>query len=122
MKPPTNQLDFPFTIENLMRLLVDGGSEQRNFTHYQIADWCLRMSNQFHDEDCEDSFDHGLSIAADVECQWDLYLANTYSLHELKDLDHDLVSIPLEWFVQWRLELTKTANKSCKATGDNVSS
>jgi hypothetical protein len=121
MNLPSTQLELPFTIENLKGLLVDGASEPRNFTHYQIADWCLRMSNQFHDEDCEESFDHALSIAADVECQWDLHLANSYSLHELQNLDPDLVSLPHEWFTQWLVELNKKANKQAHPTAGNVS-
>jgi hypothetical protein len=107
MNLPASQLELPFSIQNLRRLLVDGSSEPRDFTHYQIAEWCERMSNRFHDEDCEELFDYALSIAADVECQWDLYLANTYSLHELQQLDLDSVSLPTEWFSQWLSELNQ---------------
>ena len=69
--------------------------------HYQIADWCLRMSNKFHDEDCDEAFDHALSIAASVECQWDLFLPNAYSTQELEKLDFDSVCLPHDWFTDW---------------------
>ena len=44
-------------------------------------------------------------IAADVDCQWDLYLINTYSLKELQQLDFSTIKLPLEWFEDWRSEL-----------------
>ena len=110
MKPPAEPLELPFTVESLEQVLADGASGNGKFTHYQIADWCLRMSNQFHDEDCADSFDRALSIACTVECQWDLYLVNSYPLAKLRELDPDSVSLPRDWFKEWHLDLTQTAN------------
>jgi hypothetical protein len=37
--------------------------------------------------------------------KWDLYLANTYSLEQLRELDLDRVRLPLEWFPEWLAQL-----------------
>ena len=38
---------------------------------------------------------------ADVDAQWDLFLANTYTFDELRILDYNSVRLPKEWFVDW---------------------
>ncbi|RRN67738.1 hypothetical protein EI200_21725 [Peribacillus simplex] len=45
------------------------------------------------------------SVARDIECQWDLYLINTYSDKELRTLDLSQVSLPQEWLLKWFEEL-----------------
>jgi len=37
-----------------------------------------------------------MPILADIETQWDLYLANTYSLSQLQQLDFEAVKLPVE--------------------------
>ena len=101
MKPPRNQLGLEFEIEVLNSLLRDGASDAGVHSHYQIADWCLRMSNRFHDDDCEEAFDHALSIAATVECQWDLFVASKYSTKDQQEVDPDKIFLPREWFADW---------------------
>lgn len=45
-------------------------------------------------------------ILGDISAQWDLYLANTFSLIELQQLDFSKIKLPLEWFEDWLKELT----------------
>ena len=54
------------------------------------------------DKDDSPTMARVLSIAANVSCQWDLYLANTYSLKQLQALDFADVRLPLDWFDAWR--------------------
>lgn len=64
------------------------------------------MHMTFLDSDNTSEFDRAISIAADVDCQWDLYLANTYKLQELQKLDFAAVRLPPEWFQDWLMKLT----------------
>lgn len=48
--------------------------------------------------------EHG--ILEDISAQWDLFLANTFSLKELQQLDFSKVKLPIEWFEGWLKELT----------------
>ena len=43
----------------------------------------------------------GYSTLTDVETQWDLYLANTYSIIELQTRDFEREQMPKEWFDDW---------------------
>ena len=46
-----------------------------------------------------------IDVAGDVEVQWDLYLANTYTLSELQALDFSRVELPRVWFTEWTNKL-----------------
>jgi hypothetical protein len=63
---------------------------------------------QFLDTDESPDFDAGIRIAADVDCQWDLFLANTYTLEHLRQLDFAAVRLPTDWFLDWRKQLKNT--------------
>lgn len=71
------------------------------FTHKQIAEWCDRFWCQYLDVDAEPEIESLLSTLTDVETQWDLYLANTYSTKELQAEDFESEQMPKEWFNDW---------------------
>lgn len=102
-------IPLPFTIESL-RTILNWGEHHENseYTHQQIAHWCDLMHMKYIDTDESPDFDRALSIAADVDCQWDLYLANTYQLKELQELDFSKVKLPIEWFADWLEQLEGT--------------
>ena len=103
---PCNEIELPFTIESLRKVLSCGlDPDNAPYTHQEIAHWCDRMQMMFLDTDEEPEFDHAISIAADVDCQWDLYLANTYSLKELQGLNFAEVKLPVEMFSGWLKQL-----------------
>ncbi|MEK5209774.1 hypothetical protein [Psychrobacillus sp. FSL H8-0510] len=56
-------------------------------------------------EDLNDRDELAFVIAREIECQWDLYLINTYSVKELRTLDLSQVSLPQEWLLKWLKEL-----------------
>jgi hypothetical protein len=45
-------------------------------------------------------------IARDIECQWDLFLGEIYSLQELRK-DQSNVELPHSWFIEWSRQLSK---------------
>jgi hypothetical protein len=63
------------------------------------------MHMQFLDTDDAPAMDAAIRIAADVNCQWDLFLANSYTLDQLRQLDFTGVRLPTEWFLDWQRQL-----------------
>ena len=60
---------------------------------------------QFLDTDEAPELEAAIRVAADVDCQWDLFLANTYTLSQLRELDFSVVRLPVDWFVDWLNQL-----------------
>jgi hypothetical protein len=75
--------------------------ESSPYTHKQIAEWCDRFWCQYLDVDVEPEIESLLPTLTDVETQWDLYLANTYSIEELQTGDFEREQMPKEWFNDW---------------------
>ncbi len=98
-------ISLPLSIESLRALLTYGGSADSPFTHQQIKDWAFRFWWECNEGSLAEVDDAMLSLAADVaydvHAQWDLFLANTYSLAELQRLDFALVELPRAWFLEW---------------------
>lgn len=46
-----------------------------------------------------------MPILADVETQWDLFLANSFTLQELQSLNFAEIRLPTEWFNEWLRQL-----------------
>jgi len=42
-----------------------------------------------------------VGVAEDVSVQWELYLANTYTLEQLQSLQFSTDTLPVEWFQGW---------------------
>ncbi len=53
------------------------------------------------DKDAPHEVERVLPILAEVDAQWDLHLANTYTFEELIILDLSQVRLPKAWFVDW---------------------
>ena len=106
MSAPTQTELPPFTREQAIRMLRLGeASPDSPFTHRQIARWCERFWCSYIDVDVSPEFELLLSVLEDVDCQWDLFLANTYPFEELRTMDLDLVSMPALWFSEWLRKL-----------------
>ncbi|KOP28816.1 hypothetical protein ACV3PA_13010 [Exiguobacterium acetylicum] len=82
-----------------------------NITHEELADWCYRyMTDVYHNDhyyiatDGRGSYPLGKQAAEvvnDIDAQWDLYLANSYSLNELQTIDLATICLPREWLEKW---------------------
>ena len=107
------QIPLSFNIESVCQILEWGASpDTAPWTHQEIAHWCDQMHMQFLDCDETPGLDAAIRIAADVDCQWDLFLANSYTLTELRELDFSSIRLPAEWFDDWRKQLTGVATRS----------
>jgi hypothetical protein len=95
-------VDLPYTPESVLAVLrwgaIPGSSP---YTHREIADWCDQFWCKFMDVDSPAEIERLMPILADIDVQWDLFLANTYTLERLRTLNLDDVKLPVEWFADW---------------------
>lgn len=94
-------IPLPLTKASLMTLLRYGRDcENAPFTHQEIAWWAdeCYSSPYSSDSDLEEA---DLEVAQDIYLQWQMYLANSYTLEELQTLDFSQVQLPAEWFAHW---------------------
>lgn len=98
-------IELPFTITNLVSLLADGANPNGCHTHQQIKDWADRFWWVRYEQPLYEDVPSGLKaiahLAQNVEMQWDMYLANTFTLVELNALDFSQVRLPGAWFAEW---------------------
>ncbi|WP_052427532.1 hypothetical protein [Neobacillus niacini] len=99
------EIDWSFSKENLVDLLKSVVNKTNHYTHQQICNWCDKHYMNYMNEDGLDD-EKLYGILEDISAQWDLYLANTFSLKELQKLDFSKVKLPIEWFEEWLNELT----------------
>lgn len=103
-------IDLSHSFENLKELLNIICRNENIFSQYEFAKWCDNLTMAFDDDEIEElnEFDNiALGIARDIECQWDLFLVNTYSLEELQNLDLSKVKLPEDWFIEWLKQLNE---------------
>lgn len=101
-----SEIALPFNASNLSTLLDQAaGNLSAEFTHQDIAHWCERYSMAARMGEFRQSSAPTermvASIAEDVSAQWDLFLANTYSLSQLQALNFSEIRLPAEWFRDW---------------------
>jgi hypothetical protein len=91
---------------NLNALLEQAaGLLPTDYTHQDIAHWCDRYMMAAHMGEFRESANpadrKAARIAGDVSAQWDLFLANSFSLPQLQALNFSEVRLPSEWFRDW---------------------
>ena len=105
-EPVSTKIDLPFEPECVRRVLMCGANPgQSEYTHQDIAHWCERFWNKYADTDAPIERECIMPILADVETQWDLFLANTLTLQELQSLNFAEIRLPTEWFNEWLRQL-----------------
>ena len=101
-EPESHRIQLPFTTESARQVLRWGLEvSSASVTHQDIAHWCDRFCRTFRDVDATTEIESLLPTMTDVDCQWELYLANTYSLSQLQNLDFSKVELPRDWFSKW---------------------
>ncbi|MCZ4339911.1 hypothetical protein [Shewanella colwelliana] len=101
----SDPIEIEYSKENLLVLLAHGANPTESpYSHKQIAEWCELFWNKYCDIDAPNDIEKIMPILADVETQWDCFLANTYSSTELQQQDFESVSLPIEWFKNWEVE------------------
>ncbi|RDU38756.1 hypothetical protein DRW41_04135 [Neobacillus piezotolerans] len=83
----STSINLPYIYENLIVLLTQIIKGKNNFSDYDFAQWCDNFTIIFEDDEVSKNTEHVLLIAGDIECQWDLFLVNTYSIEELQKMD-----------------------------------
>lgn len=96
------EIDWSLSKENLVGLLNSVVNKTSEFTHQQICNWCDEHYMNEKRLDDEKLY----AVLEDISAQWDLYLENTFSLKELKQLDFSKVKLPIEWFERWLKEIS----------------
>ena len=98
----SDPIELEFTHENLIKVLLMGKDPKSSlYCHKQIAEWCERFWNKYNDIDAPAEIENIMPVLADIETQWDLYLANTYSIEQLQTQNFEDVELPKEWFQGW---------------------
>lgn len=97
-------IPLPFTHESLVTVLSWGAGEQPStHSHQDIAHWCDRLHMAWVTDELrnDEALRPVVDIAHDVSAQWELHLANTYTLEQLQALQFSIVTLPVEWFQDW---------------------
>lgn len=79
-------INIPYTVGNLKTLLDTLCSKENSFSQYDFVNWCDNLTLVFDNDEgteLDEKDSMAFNIARDIECQWDLFLVNTYSLEEL---------------------------------------
>ena len=98
----SDPVTLPFDRDSFVRLLRWGATPGTSpYSHKQIAEWCDRFWRQYMDVDAEPAIEALLPLLADVDTQWELYLANTFSLEQLRTQEFESVYMPVQWFHDW---------------------
>lgn len=103
-------IDLPFSSENLKNLLNTVCRKENRFSQFEFIKWCDNLTMTFEEDEDEASNELDeitFGIARDIECQWDLFLVNKYSLKELQNLDLSKVKLPQDWFIEWLKQLNE---------------
>ena len=95
-------INLEFTRENTIKLLLLGKVPSESpYSHKQIAEWCERFWNKYCEIDAPEEIEKIMPVLADIETQWELFLANTFELTELQNQDFSNVKLPTMWFTNW---------------------
>ncbi|MGG0251099.1 hypothetical protein ABEY24_22640 [Peribacillus frigoritolerans] len=101
-------IDLPLSSENLKNLLKTICRKENRFSQFEFIKWCDNFTIAFEEDKAPNELDEmAFGIARDIECQWDLFLVNTYSLKELQNLDLSKVELPQDWFIEWLKQLNE---------------
>ncbi|MFJ8247453.1 hypothetical protein [Peribacillus asahii] len=100
-------INLPYSYESLVRLLNRISKNENNFSQYDFAQWCDNFTMVFDEAELSPIVEIAVIVARDIECQWDLFLVNSYSLEELETIDLSKVKLPQEWYIQWLGEVNE---------------
>lgn len=74
-------------------------------SHRQIAQWCDRFWCRYRDLDAPPDIERVLPVLADVDAQWDLFVACTSGGGSPPQLHLDQVRMPVRWFEAWASQI-----------------
>jgi hypothetical protein len=100
-------INLPYSYGSLVVLLSHISINKNNFSHYDFTQWCDNFTMVFDEVELSPIVENAVIVARDIECQWDLFLVNSYSLEELQNIDLSKVKLPQEWFIEWLEQLNE---------------
>lgn len=96
-------IERPFAPESLHELLAEGarGSLSR-YTHFDIIDWAKRYADELQ-KSAPLTGENLLywQVVDDMTIRWELYIASTYSIDEMKRFSHVDILLPKYYFENW---------------------
>lgn len=96
-----NEIQLEFTPGNIKRVIDWGVSPETSpHSHMAIASWCERFWRKYCDVDASDEIDKWMPLLAEIENEWDIYLAHYTEQHP-----HSVKSppqLPGCYFEKWR--------------------
>lgn len=98
-------INLPYSYESLVALLSQISTNKNAFSHYDFAQWCDNLTMVFDEVETSWMDENAVNVARDIECQWDLFLVNSYSIEQLQNIDLAKVKLPKEWYINWLEEL-----------------
>lgn len=102
MPRPLLSIQLPFTAASVAQVLAWGAAPEKALhSHKQIAEWCDAIWCQYIDVEAPQDIERLLPILTDVETQWDLHLANSYTADELRAQTFESERMPTAWFEEW---------------------
>lgn len=112
MSKNPNEYAEPFDLASLFRLLSELSEGKSAWTDYKFKEWCNFNWRKNLDVDFQDNrMPAALKIAADVDCQWDLYIANAFPNTALDSREESKVKLPRQYYQQW-LQEAEVAKKN----------
>lgn len=96
-------ISAPFTVENARAIIAVGAIESGRYSHAEIVEWCERFWNMYAEAEPSPEIERIMPVLADVESQWDMYLANELSVRP--DVSPNDVAAPREWFAEWSKQI-----------------
>ncbi|MBV7505012.1 hypothetical protein KW850_07045 [Bacillus sp. sid0103] len=100
-------IDLQYSYESLLGLLSKILLNKNDFSHYEFALWCDNFTMIFDENELSPMDENAYIVARDIECQWDLFLINSYPLEELQNLDLSKVTLPQDCYIQWLKRLNE---------------
>lgn len=100
--PSISPVTLPFSPTAVIQVLKWGAHPELSpHSHKQIAEWCYEFWRQYMDVDAPHEIARLLPILTEIETQWDLHLANSYQIEELRSRSFEDERLPVEWFQDW---------------------
>jgi hypothetical protein len=92
-------ISLAFTVENAKSIIASGAAESGPYSHAEIANWCERFWNRYADIDTPAEIERIMPILADVESQWDMFVASEVAKNPRQPPSS--IRAPAEWFAKW---------------------
>ncbi|MCH8551853.1 MAG: hypothetical protein LAT62_07950 [Natronospirillum sp.] len=100
-------IEHSFEPDSLVALLQEGarGSVSR-YTHFDIVDWASRYAAELkRHQPLEGDTLKLWRVADDITVRWELHMAGTYSINEMKRFSQVDILLPKQYFETWLNEL-----------------